>query len=402
MSKPVVVISTVGQSVLVKLASNDLGALRGSQGNLSDIRAIAQAKHDFMFKNVYDSAIAQLHSRADESEFIRTVSAELNSLDRILECHLPLDDNSKLHFFVSETVAGALAGRVIADFARERFGTPKTTVHIIEGLQVDDGRRFRLHGLSEVIRNTYKILNSNHAHPETFRRIINPTGGFKAVIPYMTIIGMLEGNVEMSYIYEHSSDVITLGSLPVRMDFEAVEASYDALNEIDFLGRRTECDEVRLRDLLEWHGKPITQHPLWSLLEVADIDGMMYYTLSGLGEIALQHFRSKAESIAVYISQQVKDKLDSRNLKNPERYHKYLEDLMQKGWFERHRHEYKNPANATALKVFNTNERVWAYHEGDYILVAELTYHRSDGSYETVPQNRRDYVKVERWEGNKS
>jgi putative CRISPR-associated protein (TIGR02619 family) len=390
---PQVIISTVGQSILVNLAREDIQMLRQVNVTPDDIKAIVTHTHDFIGHNVYQSVIAQLSARADEEAFIRRSCAELNSLDRIVDKNT-VDRNTQFHFFVSQTVDGAVAGRIIADFCETYFGS-RGIVHVIEGLQVSDARDFRLHGLSEVIRTTYKILNS--APAGTYTRIINPTGGFKATIPYLTIIGMLEPDVEMQYIYERSEEIIGLGRLPVRIDFESIDPFYDEINLIDTLGRDVECTEAKLREILDWN-QPIASHPIWSLLEVTDIDDTLYFTLSGLGEIALQHFKSISNKRKVFISQQVQDKLNSSNLQNPSIYKKYLDQLTLDQWYETHQHaDYKCPAKATAIKIRRTNERVWCYKEGDEIFVIELTYHRNDGSYDTIPQNPNDYERVAEW-----
>jgi len=88
-----------------------------------------------------------------------------------------------------------------------------------------------LDGIRVLIATIYRILKN--APAGTFTRVINPTGGFKGVVPYLTLIGMIEPDIEMSYIYERSAELITLGRIPLQFDFDVLESAYPALKKCD-------------------------------------------------------------------------------------------------------------------------------------------------------------------------
>ena len=47
--------------------------------------------------------------------------------------------------------------------------------------------------------------------------ILNPTGGYKGVIPFVTVLGMLYGKRSV-YIFEHAEQLINLPPLPFSFD----------------------------------------------------------------------------------------------------------------------------------------------------------------------------------------
>jgi len=53
--------------------------------------------------------------------------------------------------------------------------------------------------------------------------VINFSGGYKAIIPILTIIAQLE-NISMYYIYEESDHLMEMGNLPINFDWAVVEA----------------------------------------------------------------------------------------------------------------------------------------------------------------------------------
>jgi len=259
---PYCIIATVGQTVIVNSDAGARDFVRDFGHQDVDLKAIANNKHSFPGQNWYNIVMASLRAKADDPLLLRRASAELNHLVPTLQ-NQPPNRNDRLHFLASETPDGVLAARILADFCREYFERD-TYVEIIEGLQVENGDRFRREGLNNLISKFFNILRD--APAGTYQRIINPTGGFKGVVPYLTLIGMLQ-NVELSYIYEFSSEMIRLAGVPLRLDFEQMEAAYDALLKCS--DPATPLSEAELRKALGNEDQPITTHPLWSTLSMS-------------------------------------------------------------------------------------------------------------------------------------
>lgn len=392
---PICVISTTGTSVFSN-AHADLQREWKIFRQRTDVDLSAISKRDrFEGIELHQRTLEHLRAEAkaaNASDVIRKASAELNSLTRILGDQRTRSD--QLHFLATATPDGVLAGRVIADFSREYFQIDTVNIHLIEGLQVTDGNVFQRDGVRNLIATIYDIL---HFAPEgTFTRVINPTGGFKGVVPYLTLIGMIESGVQLSYIYEQSPVLITLGRVPLQFNFEVLQVAYPALKACseDFV------DERQLKELLNLPSdKPLSDHPAWSLFDQTTQEGSVYFSVNGLGQIVLEHFKA-LDRIAIYLSRQAANRFDSLDATQQRRFQGYFERLRDAAWIDSHRHdEYANPGNAIPIKPGNVDERLFIYQQDDgSILVAELAFHRPDGSYDREPKRRNDYDSHRLWE----
>ncbi len=403
MSKPVCVISTVGQSVFFNASEHiKRRATEFSKETGSDPKDILTKQGDFPGKDLYEDTLAILQT-CRSPEALRIASAELNSLDHILAGREP-HKSDQLHFLASETPDGALAARVMADFCAVHFERrdEKTKAHLIEGLQVQDGERFRRYGLRNLIKTLYSILNGSKgvkgeegAPAGTYTRILNPTGGFKGVVPYLTIIGMIEPEIEVSYIYERSPELITLAGLPVNLDYGKLEGAYKALAACQ---REKQLSYDELAALLDVPDQPIGSHPAWPLFDRVDVDGEPYYELNGLGEIVYQHLAEERKRAPVYLSKQAAQRYDSYDKTQQKKFAAMFDRMGDTEWRESVRHATKG--DAIVLKQGNTDARPLIIEMGDgSVLVAELTLH-SDGSYDKIGNLRRkDYDKFRKWEG---
>lgn len=395
-NKPVCVISTVGQSVFLN-ATEDIRerAREFSKNDKINPRDLLKTEQqDFPGKDLYDATLGVLQACQDAAS-LRRASAELNSLDRILSGREPTK-NDRLHFLASETPDGALAARVIADFCEVHFER-EAEVHLIEGLQVDDGTRFRRYGLRNLINVLYKILGRVPA--ETYIRILNPTGGFKGVVPYLTVVGMIEQDVEVSYIYERSPELITLAGLPVSLDYERLESVYEAMAACQH--SKDGLTQERLAELLKLPaGQPIGAHRAWPLFDEQIDDDVPHYVLSGLGEIVYNHLSERRERASVYLSKQAADTYDRYDRTRQKQFAVMFDRMGDPTWRKGVHHATKG--GAIVLKQGNTDARPLIFEEPDgSVLVAELTLH-SDGSYERLGDLRRkDYDKFRKWEGKK-
>jgi putative CRISPR-associated protein (TIGR02619 family) len=394
---PISIISTTGTSVFSQAGKSIQEEWQTfNKGTNVNLQSIQRGTPNFDGYDLYYRTLQYLHGESrskDAVTAIRKASAELNSLSHIL-ARSERHRSDQLHFLASETPDGILAARVVADFAKEYFGIETSVVHLIDGLQVSDGRKFQLDGIRVLIATIYEVLMK--APAGTYTRVINPTGGFKGVVPYLTLIGMIEADIEISYIYERSSELITLGRIPLQFDFEVLKPAYNALKKCseDFVS------ESALKTLLGLEsGRSLSTHPAWSLFDQTEQDGQIYFSVNGLGAIVLGHFDA-LNKIAVYLSRQAAERFDDLDQTQQKKFASYFDKLREPGWIEQKRHdEYKNPGGAIAIKPGGVDERLFIYQLDDgSILVAELAFHQPNGSYDRVPKRRKDYDTYRLWE----
>lgn len=103
----------------------------------------------------------------------------------------------------------------------------------VNGLQVDDADQFRRVGVVEFTKRCLRAINSYHApvRGQPANVVLNPTGGFKALVPYMVLIGMIK-KVPCRYIFEQSTTLLELPPLPVefsRSRFEAFKFLFERI-----------------------------------------------------------------------------------------------------------------------------------------------------------------------------
>lgn len=390
------IISAVGMSVFGKPSNGNplyTGLQEFEKSNPQGIERILQGK-DFPGKNLYEQTLAVLRSASD-TPALRKLSAELNAIEGIHATHKNATNN-KYCFLASDTAGGALAARVLADFCNERYGAFESKAVKIDRLQVKDPDDFRATALPYLIQVVYEQIDKAKADDDTV--IINPTGGFKATIPYLTLIGMLQ-KVEVSYIYEFSEALITLAGLPVTLDFKRIATIAEALEKC----KAVQNDGVALSVLSEYlgleRGEPITNHPLWSLFEPFGDDA---YILSGLGEIALTELRSRAKRQKVWLSKQATEAYD-RLRPGSVAWANYTEILNRISDPAKRVPPYRHAYRGTDFPAFKYkgNERLFYYeHPEGYVLILALTKHRSDSDYgyEIVPTSLDGYTPYREWE----
>jgi putative CRISPR-associated protein (TIGR02619 family) len=86
----------------------------------------------------------------------------------------------------------------------------------IESLQTKDTKKFEetaLLNLSTILRKEIE-----HGHKHNCNVVLNITGGYKAIPPYVTVIGNCFPKVDIIYLYEHSKDLIHLPLVPINFD----------------------------------------------------------------------------------------------------------------------------------------------------------------------------------------
>ncbi|PSJ75857.1 hypothetical protein C7N43_16730 [Sphingobacteriales bacterium UPWRP_1] len=139
-----------------------------------------------------------------------------------------------------------------------------TDTTIVKGLQITDPQMFADQGFN----NLLIIIKS---HIEKGNTALNISGGYKAIIPYVTLFAQLE-EIPLKYIYENSDQLITVGNLPFSFDFSYFTDEYLAIEMInpkkekqnlpsisDFIENLSSADEFKnLKDaflIIEEDGK---------------------------------------------------------------------------------------------------------------------------------------------------
>lgn len=175
-----------------------------------------------------DAAAAAIYetfrgARMDDEVALKCdLSAEIHSLAR-----MGLTANDTVVLFSSETDDGqACAAAVKRYLERARHGLI-CRIEVIAGLQVTDAEAFRSAGVLNFTKAVLREITANGAA----QCVLNPTGGFKSLVPYTVLIGMLKG-VQAKYIFEQSSALIPLPMMPVEFARSRLEPLRPVLERI--------------------------------------------------------------------------------------------------------------------------------------------------------------------------
>ncbi|WP_353686780.1 putative CRISPR-associated protein [Thermodesulfovibrio sp. 3462-1] len=164
----------------------------------------------------------------------QNVSAEIKSLIKLKE---ELNEDFEIHLLYSDTALSRLAAEILQKAITQYYDEFKDCeVKIIEipKLQIWDKREF-MEGMSNLIKKVDEISKGSWENV-----IINITGGYKATIPYLTILGQIN-RCPIYYIFEDTDALIKISPTPISINWgifekyshilEKFEKGIDQLNE---------------------------------------------------------------------------------------------------------------------------------------------------------------------------
>ncbi|MEI7556911.1 putative CRISPR-associated protein [Candidatus Chlorohelix sp.] len=210
-------ICTVGTS-LVENDGVDSGYVQDLDNASVDANPPAANKVKESIRKAIKNADTRDKKLALSAEIKSLLSAEIAASDEVVLLH----SDNKL-------------GQVCAEMLKEILELDKwvgcsVDVRRISDLQVQNFERMNKKG----IRNLYEVvIGLIKAKGGEYNKniILNITGGYKVVVPYLTILGMLY-NFKIIYIFENSNELITLPALPIKYDEELLLSAEEFLKKL--------------------------------------------------------------------------------------------------------------------------------------------------------------------------
>ena len=199
------IITTVGTSLVTNLLYKD-----------NDIKDLFETlkQQDYKKRKEFQNEYDRLLSLLKKQIFDEKTSAEIKSIINIqkigkfkfLEIELIATDT-----LLSSICSEAL--KFILENNMENIRVNFNEKNIIKDLQVSNFKRYKK-GLINLINRLNDFTCDGQYTQEL---LLNITGGFKGVIPYMTLYGQIN-SIPLFYIFEFTNSLINIPQLPVTLD----------------------------------------------------------------------------------------------------------------------------------------------------------------------------------------
>jgi len=167
--------------------------------------------------------------------------------------------NYKIKLLISDTPKSEFCARVIQGYFNKKIPNLVKDDDLIRIQSLnEDGKKFN-QGLKYLLTEVNSLVQSK----EYEEIIFNITSGFKGIIPYLTLAGMCYQNIKIIYLYETSSEIVSVPKLPVGFDIAGWNDNRAFLRTLkEIIGIYSNIDELPLseefKNLFEIeNGKPI-------------------------------------------------------------------------------------------------------------------------------------------------
>jgi len=177
-------------------------------------------------KNRIEKIRKAIKEWAEKESDKRNISAEIKSLLKLQE---ELKEDFDIYLLCSDTILSRLAGQIIKDILSKLFNNRRIETKVIGGLQIWDRKEFNA-GMSNLISEIYSIADGYWDNV-----IVNITGGYKATIPYLTILAQIN-RCPIYYIFEDTDALIKIPNIPFStewFDWETLEKYESYLIKLD-------------------------------------------------------------------------------------------------------------------------------------------------------------------------
>lgn len=219
------IITTTGTSLFEnyqkvdKAINNTLRALKDRDEN--DLAAKYYEEYEIFIEDIKKRVRGWLQN----NDF---ACAEITSTLKIKE---KLAEDVEVYLLASDTVVSVLAAELVAEALEKRGFSVKFSRQnnwsVIKGLQVKDGLKFRNEGMKNLIYSLEKIAEDNY-----YNIVFNITGGYKATIPYLTILAQVSG-VPLYYIFEDAKTLLHIPPAPVDVNWGLMEKYFKLLSYVE-------------------------------------------------------------------------------------------------------------------------------------------------------------------------
>ena len=311
---------------------------------------------------------------------IHKISDEINSLEL-----LGLTTMSKVVLLAADNAASKACANELKKNIEQIFGLAKQNIEIkrIKGLQVHDVKSLKEQGFRELVTTILAYLTDDNLNYQ-YDLVLNPTGGYKGVIPFVTVLGMLYGKRSV-YIFEHAEQLINLPPLPFSFDIDIYNRVVPALKRID--EQTAIAEQEYYACIIDYTEQ---EKPLFTSFIEPIGDNMV--TISPLAEVLLSIENRNSYPI---VSQNVIDELQYDNTQPALALKRLIKNSVNPLWRKQHSEKW-HETDLTVIKQNATAERLAGFIKDDAFHVAYAfrtheTYERDLPKYDEQSAKKLNY-----------
>lgn len=301
-------------------------------------------------------------------DYLRLISAETNSLRA-----LKVGNEDSIHLLHTATPEGEVCAAEVARILERDMGLGDISLCEVAGLQVRDARSFRTEGIQNLFSRLQDMVRFQGDV------VLNVTAGFKSVVPYVTLFGILNG-LRIVYLFERSDSLIELPAMPISFDWERVGLASEALRSLyaeGVMGKEEFMNSLP--------GVPYSERGWYESLLEEDGESV---TLSAFGLLMYQ--KAARSRLDVYLSSSSKSTYDGTRGPRREILDLLLMKIGDPVWRAAHEHSFRG-TDLHVYKPGNTAERAACFLRGSGVYVCEL-YPSHDQYERHLPgRNQADY-----------
>jgi len=178
-------------------------------------------------QSVYNSIKNLIESKTsnnDKLNIMKCYSAEAKTL-----IIYGIKNDDKVILFPTMTYSGVICSYILKNLLKDVLKLNDIEIVFSKGLASAKNKAFVTEGLPNFLSNIVKKIEDNQ---EKYEIIIVATGGYKSLVPYLTLAGILYKK-KIIYIYEDSDKILELPNMPVDIDFERFKINYPLLRNIN-------------------------------------------------------------------------------------------------------------------------------------------------------------------------
>ena len=250
------IITTVGTSIITNFLDNNVQNVINNENSKIDdsyqkiVNGDSKPRHEnhikerisefFLFNTKKNQDGTWYYNQATQG-LNKNCCAEINSILKIKE--RKHQEEYKVYLICTDTSLS----KISAELIKGCLETINLDCEIISvnGLQVENNTDFNQKGFQNLIETITSIKKSDFIMKKKPTYILNITGGYKGLIPLMTIYGLV-GEHELVYIYDQSNSLISLKNIPLTFDWAIVDEVAPYLDNSTFYQVKNDQNVLKL------------------------------------------------------------------------------------------------------------------------------------------------------------